>query len=108
MGGAATNSGINYQQRIAALVLASQYSEFDLSSVFGMNNLLKITTVHVETDDPIDDLKIICEDYKLFLQIKRSLTFQTDENSDFYKTIKQFINQYINKSKKEAYILVTL
>ena len=29
MGGAATNSGINYQQRIAALVLASQYSNFD-------------------------------------------------------------------------------
>lgn len=107
MGGAATNSGINYQQRIAALVLASLYSEFDLSSVFRMNDSLKIRTVHFETDDPIDDLKIICKDYKLFLQIKRSLAFQTDENSDFYKTIKQFIHQYVNKSKYEVYILVT-
>lgn len=107
MGGAATNSGINYQQRIAALVLASQYSEFDLSLAFGMNKSLKINTIHFETDEPIDDLKIICEDQKLFLQIKRSLSFQTDENSDFYKTIKQFINQYISKSRDEAYLLVT-
>ncbi len=107
MGGAATNSGINYQQRIAALVLASQYSEFDLSLAFGINKSLKINTVHFETDEPIDDLKIICEDQKLFLQIKRSLSFQTDENSDFYKTIKQFINQYISKSREEAYLLIT-
>ncbi len=107
MGGAATNSGINYQQRIAALVLVSQYSDFDLSPVFGMNNSLKINTVHFETDEPIDDLKIVCVDYKLLLQIKRSLTFQTDENSEFYKTLMQFINQYINKSRNEAYILVT-
>jgi len=107
MGGAATNSGINYQQRIAAFILVSQYTEFDLSTVFGMNDSLKINTIHFETEHPIDDLKIVCQDYKLFLQIKRSLSFQVDENSDFYKTIKQFIYQYIVKTRYEAYILVT-
>jgi len=108
MSGAGTNSGINYQQRIAALTLVAQYTDFDLAGTFGIGQKLEIDSVHFETDDPIDDLKIKCKDCILFLQIKRSLSFQIDFGTDFYKTIEQFITQFIKKSfAQEHYVLAT-
>lgn len=108
MGGAATNSGINYQQRIAALILAAQYSEFDLSPTFGTDQKLLVESVHFETDDPIDDLKIKCKNESLYLQVKRSLSMQTDEGTDLYKSVDQFVEQYIKDSTaNDHFILVT-
>ncbi len=108
MSGAGTNSGINYQQRIAALALVAQYTDFDLSRTFGISEYLKIESTHFETNDPIDDLKIKCNGCSLFLQIKRTLSLQIEEGTDFYKTINQFVIQYLKKSiNKEYYILAT-
>ena len=108
MSGAGTNSGINYQQRIAALTLVAQYTDFDLSNTFGINQRIGIETVHFETDDPIDDLKIKCKDCTIFLQIKRTLSFQVDKGTDFYGVVEQFINQFIlNTNAVEYYILAT-
>lgn len=108
MSGAGTNSGINYQQRIAALALVAQYTDFDLSRSFGVTEQLEIESTHFETDDPIDDLKIKCKSCILFLQIKRSLSLQIEEGTDFYKTLDQFVVQYFKKiTDREYYILVT-
>ncbi len=108
MSGSGTNSGINFQQRIAALSLVAQYVDFDLSSTLRIDEKLEIESVHFETDDPIDDLKLICKNCKVFLQIKRALSFQTDGGTDFYSVIDQFIAQFVKKEKsKEYYVLAT-
>ncbi|WP_417874031.1 hypothetical protein [Xanthomarina gelatinilytica] len=108
MGGAATNSGINYQQRVAAMVLAAQYTGFDLSWAFGTAQKLVVESVYFETDDPIDDLKVKCENQILFLQIKRTLTLQTAEGTDLFKSIDQFVKQYIESSSTiDCFVLVT-
>ncbi|MCT4580335.1 MAG: hypothetical protein N4A35_02875 [Flavobacteriales bacterium] len=108
MGGSATNSGINYQQRIASLALIAQFTDFDLSQIFGINDELLIESVHFETDDPIDDLKILCKTKTIFLQIKRSLSFQIGKNSDLFKTIKQFLVQFsLDGGKNSYYVLAT-
>ncbi len=108
MGGAATNSGINYQQRIASLALIAQFTDFDLSQTFGINDKLLIESVHFETDDPIDDLKILCKTKTVFLQIKRSLSFQVGEDSDLFKTIKQFLIQFsLDGGENSYYVLAT-
>ena len=107
MGGAATNSGINYQQRIAALALASLYTKFDLSQTFGLDRPLLIESIHFETDDPIDDLKLISNNGSFYLQIKRSLSLQTEEGTDLYKTINQFVTQFLKRTSNDHFILAT-
>jgi hypothetical protein len=108
MSGSGTNSGINYQQRIAAFTIVAQIADFDLSLVFGISQKLEIKTIHFETSDPIDDLKIKCKNCTLYLQIKRTLSLQVDDGTEFNKVIKQFVNQYsLGRLTNECYILVT-
>jgi len=108
MSGAGTNSGINYQQRMAALALVAQFVDFDLSSTFRIEEKVEIESVHFETDDPIDDLKLICRKCIVFLQIKRTLSLQTDQKTDFYNVIDQFLTQFLKEeNSKEYYVLVT-
>lgn len=95
-GGQATNSGINYQQRVSAFFLICMLADFDISDHIKVSrDSLKIKKVFFETETPIDDLVVECEPYnKLFLQIKRSLSLSTQKESDFTKTIHQFVKEF--------------
>jgi hypothetical protein len=105
MGGQATNSGIDYQQRIAAWCLINQYTEFDVSTYFDqIDEKLVIDKIHFETDKPIDDINLLCKNNKkVFLQIKRSLSLSVRENSDFYKTILQFVKEFIKSEFEDTF-----
>lgn len=96
-GGQATNSGIDYQQRVAAWCLINQFTDFDISVYFDqLDEELIIQKVLFETDKPIDDINLECGGFKkIFLQIKRSISLSTREESDFGKTIFQFTNEFI-------------
>lgn len=104
-GGQATNSGIDYQQRIAAWCLINQYSNFDISTYFDhVVEELIIEKIHFETDAPIDDLNLACKNFKkIFLQIKRSLSLSDKKTSDFYMSIKQFVQEFIKNEKTLNY-----
>jgi hypothetical protein len=109
-GGQATNSGIDYQQRIAAWFLINQYSKFDISTYFDqLDEELIIDKTHFETSQNIDDLNLTCANNKsIYLQIKRSLSLSTRDTSDFYKTTKQFIQEFIkNENTKNYFGLIT-
>lgn len=109
-GGQATNSGIDYQQRIAAWFLINQYSKFDISAYFDqLEEELIIAKTHFETSQNIDDLNLTCANNKsIYLQIKRSLSLSTRDTSDFYKTTKQFIQEFIkNENTKNYFGLIT-
>jgi len=102
-GGQATNSGIDYQQRVAAWCLINQYVEFNISTFFDqLDEELIISKILFETAQPIDDLNLQCQNNKtVFLQIKRSLSLSIRESSDFYKTIYQFTQEFIKNEKTE-------
>jgi hypothetical protein len=104
-GGQATNSGIDYQQRIAAWFLINQYSKFDISAYFDqLDEELIIAKTHFETSQNIDDLNLTCANNKsIYLQIKRSLSLSTRDTSDFYKTTKQFIQEFIKNENTNNY-----
>nr|WP_319570211.1 hypothetical protein [uncultured Draconibacterium sp.] len=109
-GGQATNSGIDYQQRIAAWCLINQYAEFSISTFFDqIDEEYIISKTLFETNHPIDDLNLQCQNNKtIFLQIKRSLSLSLRESSDFYKTIKQFTQEYIKSERaKNIFGLIT-
>lgn len=105
MGGKATNTGINYQQRIAAWCLINQYAEFDLSIYFEqIEEELKIQTVHFETDSAIDDINLVCNNnIKILLQVKRTLSLSQKESSDFHKTFVQFVKEFSKKETEKTY-----
>ncbi|MEP7197897.1 MAG: hypothetical protein ABI851_15370 [Saprospiraceae bacterium] len=104
-GGQATNSGIDYQQRVAAWCLINQFTDFDISIYFDqLDEELIIQKVLFETDKPIDDLNLECSNGKnILLQIKRSISLSTREESDFWKTIFQFSSVFIKSPTAENY-----
>jgi hypothetical protein len=108
-GGNATNAGIEYQQRVAAWCLINQYSTFDISVYFPLDNIFLIKKVFFETDSPIDDLTLESENnIKLFLQIKRSISLSTNAESEFVKTITQFVEEFSkNESTPNFWALIT-
>lgn len=104
-GGQATNSGIDYQQRIAAWCLINQYTQFDIATYFDqIDEELIIEKTYFETGRAIDDINLLCENKKIvFLQVKRSITLSTRATSEFYKTIKQFVEEFIKEEKTKNY-----
>lgn len=107
--GAATNAGIDYQQRVGAWFLVSQYTDFNINKTIDIDRDLFIKSVHFETTDYIDDIRIECEDVLIYCQIKRRVsTLSSSSNSDFNKTLKQFITSFINEySSNNTYVLIT-
>lgn len=109
-GGSATSSGIEYQQRVSAWFLIAMFSKTNaVAGSLGLSSDLAITSISYETAECIDDLKLVCSNGQLrYLQIKRRLSLSSSDQSDFYKTIDQFVRQYLlRKGFETGYILVT-
>ena len=108
--GSATNAGINYQQRISATFLLTCLFKTEISLFLNdekFNNRI-IQTIQLEGIDKIDDLSITLDNQeKIYCQIKRKVNLSDSKESDFYKTINQFIQQYLNNNSKENYFLFT-
>lgn len=108
-GGVAVNSGINYQQRVAAWFLASMILEVEASFSVDLDASFTIDQVSYETSSCIDDLEVLCSNNKrLLMQVKRTVNLSTTAGSDFVKTMSQFVKQYlVNSSLQDSYLLVT-
>lgn len=110
MSGSGTNSGIDYQQRVSAWFLIALLQGFDITEfVVDLPDSLKVREVAFETNTPIDDLQINFHNgNKAYLQIKRSLALSDQNQSDFYKTIEQFVSEYSEKpNSQDIYIITT-
>jgi len=60
-GGSATNSGIDYQQRVAACFQIFLYTQFEISQVLNEDFPLTVKSLNFETADAVDDLKLLCD-----------------------------------------------
>ncbi|WP_316777857.1 hypothetical protein [Pedobacter antarcticus] len=107
-GGSATNSGIDYQQRVAACFQIFLYTQFEISQVLNEDFSVTIKSLHFETADAVDDLKLLCDkDQTLYLQVKRSISFSDLPDSEFIKSLDQFIEQQSLGGFNKNYVLVT-
>lgn len=109
-GGSATNAGIEYQQRVSALFLITMLCKTRaILGSLGLRSDLEITSIAYETAEYVDDLKLACASgQSLYLQIKRHLSLSSLDQSDFYKTIDQFVQQHLSDPHdKIEYILAT-
>ncbi|MEJ2765049.1 hypothetical protein VV869_13905 [Photobacterium sp. MCCC 1A19761] len=108
-GGAATNAGSDYQQRISAYFVLHMGLGLDCSRALERRNSNgKVLKVAFETDDDIDDIVLTHENSKSYLQAKRKLTLSDKDGSDFYKAIEQFVKQFHNsQNDNDSYIAIT-
>ncbi|MBE4115595.1 hypothetical protein HJ109_18940 [Vibrio parahaemolyticus] len=107
-GGAATNAGIDFQQRISALFLTHMFMDVVFIDDLGMDKNSKIVELKFESNNEIDDLVIKTEQSTIFIQAKRSITCSESESSEFYKVIKQFVSQYLtNTNSNDRFVLAT-
>lgn len=94
--GSAASAGIEYQQRISAWFLMGLLLDLELPIEIEELKGQKVSGVFFETTNPIDDLRIsFANDLKLLAQIKRSIAFSSLPQSDFYKTLHQFVDQFL-------------
>jgi len=108
-GGAATNAGSDYQQRVSSVFLVCMLLDIDVSHIISTVSTGIPTEVSFETENPIDDCCINFNNgTQLYLQIKRNLNLSSKPNSDFYSVIDQFVRQYLcDDSEGNSYILAT-
>ena len=107
--GAATNAGIDYQQRVGAWFLVSQYTGFNINKTVDIEIDLIVESIHFETIDNIDDIRIDCKDATVYCQVKRRISsLSSSVKSDFIKAVKQFVVDFSNNySLENHYALIT-
>ena len=83
--------------------------DVDVALRLDIGGELRIQELAFETDQPIDNLRIRFSGGRTaFLQIKRSISLSALPESDFVKTIDQFLRQYLAKPyNDDVYILAT-
>ncbi|MGV9913024.1 hypothetical protein [Streptomyces tendae] len=105
-GGSATNSGIDFQQRVAALVMAHILCNQESVRALELNS--RIHEIAFETGDAIDDLTISGHEFQFFVQAKRTISLSELEDSEYSSVISQFVSQYVSRTKtQQRYILAT-
>lgn len=104
-----TNAGIDFQQRVSALMMICMEFEIDIDMLFEFQIKDKIEKLNFEASDKIDDLVITTsENKKIYLQMKRNISFSGEEDSEFYGVCGQFVKQYCENNQNDlAYVLVT-
>ncbi|MGX1612374.1 hypothetical protein ACWIF8_00585 [Micromonospora chalcea] len=109
-GGAATNSGIDFQARVGALAMASMFAEIDelLALGLGLGEQALIDAVYFETSDGIDDIVLLVGGRRVLIQAKRSLSLSEKADSDFSSVLCQFVRQHTNAPQTDdTYVLAT-
>lgn len=110
MGLQATNAGINFQQRVSALMMILMEFGINVSSVLRIENANeRINMLDFEACESIDDLVITLESGKrIYFQMKRTISLSDAEDSEFYKVCNQFVQQSIKyRTYDIAYVLMT-
>jgi hypothetical protein len=95
-GGSATQAGITYQNRVAAWLAVRILAEEDASPLWGLPTSSSLAFIRCETEQPVDDIMVGTSDGgHAFIQVKRSLSMDTSEDSALASTISQFVRQFI-------------
>ncbi|MDR6841207.1 hypothetical protein [Pseudoxanthomonas sacheonensis] len=107
-GGAAAHAGIDFQQRIAALVMLQMLVGTKNYVALQLGDALDVNELRFETDDAIDDLVLNTSRGRVFIQAKRTIHLSSGEGSEFSSVIRQFVRQHIyDDSPSDVYLLAT-
>ena len=108
-GGAAVHAGVDYQQRVSAILLVCLHAKYDVSQLFGHTSPITPEVISYETSASIDDINVLSKERpEIYIQAKRSLSLSSSDTSEFKSVIDQFVRQHIaNKQGTHIYALIT-
>src|SRR5260221_1307688 len=93
-GGAATQGGINYQNRVAAWVCVAMMAERPSAPI---GPTAPPIYVRFETQEPTDDLLVgTLDGHHAFAQAKRTISLSAAASSEFASVVGQFVRQYLS------------
>ncbi|BCJ76171.1 hypothetical protein CS0771_57150 [Catellatospora sp. IY07-71] len=105
-GGAATNSGIDFQHRVGALALVAMLTDLADLDLVGLGEAGETPTqVRFETADEVDDLVVVVGEARLLVQAKNTISLSAGEDSEFAKVVRQFVQQFCRGARNERYVL---
>ncbi len=81
----------------------------DIAGLLGLQKRGHIVETRFETDSPIDDIGVLCEEkWRVDFQVKRALSLSEEDDSDFAKVIVQFIKTLLaDQTSNDFFCLVT-
>lgn len=96
-GGAATSTGISFQENIACYFSTLILAETNAEPPAGLPQWVHLVDIQAESLQPIDDLRVrTSAEGVLYIQSKTSLSLSNSLDSEFAKVIDQFVRQRIN------------
>lgn len=107
-GGAATSAGMDFQNRVVAIVLAHMLADMRALEILGIDGEQSVESLACETADSIDDLRVTTTKGVIFVQAKRSVSLSEKSESEYSSVIRQFVQQSLrNGATVESYVLAT-
>jgi hypothetical protein len=107
-GGAAASAGIDFQHRVAALVMAYMIAGLKDFDALGLLRESDVRELQFESQAEIDDLVLVTQGRSIFVQTKRSLSFSDAIDSKFSSVLRQFVRQsLIGGNQNDAYVIAT-
>ncbi|MER6112979.1 hypothetical protein [Streptomyces hirsutus] len=107
-GGSAGAGGFDYQHRVATWLAVTAVAA---SAYPGAQGLWSgaVERIACETGEPVDDCRVHTSDGRtLAIQAKRSITLSQSQESDFGKTVAQFVQQHLMPGhEQDRLVLVT-
>jgi hypothetical protein len=100
-GGAATQAGMTYQNRVAAWFCVRILAEQEAAALWSLSEDLTLDYIRCETEQPVDDILVgTSQGGHAFIQVKHTVNVGTASESALASSLTQFIKQYL--SYKEA------
>ena len=94
-GGAATQGGTNYQNKVAAWFAVRALAEQGACAPWGLPVTATVDLLRCETTEPVDDILVgLSNEGHVFIQAKHTITFGTKKDSKIADVFDQFVRQY--------------
>jgi hypothetical protein len=94
-GGAATNSGTNYQNKVAAWFGVRMLAETGASTLWGLPTTSTLDWLRCETTEPVDDILLgLSNGGHVFIQAKHTINLGTAGDSEIAGVFDQFVRQF--------------
>lgn len=102
-GGAATQAGTDYQNRVAAWIAVRILAEQDASPPWDFPGHFTLEFLRCETEQPVDDLLVgTSGNGHVFIQVKHTLSLETSKGSDLASSLDQFVRQFLSYRDAET------
>jgi hypothetical protein len=95
-GGAATNVGVSFQNRVAAWICVWILTGRDAAPLWGLPAGTALDFLRCETEQPVDDILVgTSKRGNIFIQVKHPVRLERDAASGIGSAIHQFVRQFV-------------